>query len=104
MTRRGQWVFFLLLALSFAASLAVNLINRLSDSRLRTCTEQLKDIEGAKEQFALEQEGAAPESFASLIPDYLKNIPVCPSGGTYDMGTLQEPAQCNFKGHEVLWP
>lgn len=69
----------------------------------RTCELHQRDIEGAKEQFALDHDDAAPSGFEDLIPAYLPVMPVCPAGGEYIMGDLQVPVQCLAPGHDVAW-
>lgn len=59
------------------------------NSRGRACQENLTKIEGAKEQYILEERQSATvvPTWGNLIladgTGYLKSTPRCPSGGTY---------------------
>ncbi len=75
----------------------------LRQSRQRACVANLRDLEGAKEQYALEHEGRAPEGMAALRLGYLRAMPVCPAGGTYSPGDMQQPVSCDYPGHDASW-
>jgi len=66
---------------------------------LRICREQLADLDGAKEQYAIEHDGHAPSEAAALIPAYLSAMPACPAGGVYTLGDMQTQAMCSVVGH-----
>jgi len=89
--------------LVFAVFAVINSRRSTALSRQRQCEVQQRDIEGAKEQFALEHEGQAPADWSALIPRYLPRPPPCPSGGTYRLGDLQEPVSCSLPDHAFLW-
>jgi hypothetical protein len=92
----------LLVALAIFAGFAIANIRRSRvESQQRQCLLQLGALEGAKEQFALDHDGTAPESFAVLIPQYLPAMPRCPAGGDYALGDLQTLASCSRPGHEI---
>lgn len=67
------------------------------------CINNLRQIDGAKQQWALENrkpEGSMP-AWADLSP-YLRNqIPVCPSGGTYTLNVLSAVPTCTQPGHAI---
>ncbi|HMO50298.1 MAG TPA: hypothetical protein PKE26_09290 [Kiritimatiellia bacterium] len=73
------------------------------EARRRACESTLRDLEGAKEQYALEHDGVAPPVLDSLVPRYLPEIPRCPAGGRYTLGDLQTPASCSLPDHTVAW-
>lgn len=58
-------------------------------SRARACQENLSKIDGAVEQYALDNRlgHSASVTMANLAPTggtgYLKSVPACPAGGTY---------------------
>ncbi|MGV8125392.1 MAG: protein kinase [Candidatus Xenobiia bacterium LiM19] len=60
--------------------------------KLDRCRENLKAISTAVEAYARDQGGSYPSSLKLLSPDYLKEIPICPSAGkdtyseTYESG------------------
>jgi len=68
-------------------------------NRLRKCRENLAKIEGAKEQYALENnvDPSVKPEWKDLIGAtlYLKQIPVCPYGGTYRIGDLNTVPECS---------
>ena len=71
---------------------------------LHLCINNLRQIDGAKQQWALENKQPAD---ALVVPQqimpYLKNstIPVCPSGGTYTLNNVQTPPTCSIAGHAL---
>lgn len=72
-------------------------------ARQNICIENLSQIESAKQQWGLEagkKSGDTPVE-ADLIGDdkYMKRLPVCPGGGTYDLNSIGTPATCTQDGH-----
>ena len=67
------------------------------------CINNLRQIDGAKEQWALENhiESGKP-SIDKEIDAYLKGgRPKCPQGGTYTYGKVDEPPRCSIKDHTL---
>src|SRR5688572_22897484 len=66
------------------------------------CVNNLRQIDGAKEQYALEHK-ISPGTVltAAQIGEYLKGgvIPPCPGEGKYSIGAIGEPPGCNFPGN-----
>jgi prepilin-type N-terminal cleavage/methylation domain-containing protein len=85
------------------------------NARGRACQENLSKIDGAKEQYALEKRltnNAPAPDMTDLAGDntkYIKRIPVCPGGGSYDVLPIGTDPTCsvgvvtNFVDH-VLNP
>jgi prepilin-type N-terminal cleavage/methylation domain-containing protein len=75
-----------------------NFVRAREASRTKSCIANLKAIEAAKEQWAIETK-AGPSAFANLIPQlvpkYIKNLPRCPSGGTYNENPMSMRPQCS---------
>ncbi|MEO6184598.1 MAG: hypothetical protein ABIP71_16145 [Verrucomicrobiota bacterium] len=77
-----------------------------SDEAKNACINQLRQFDGAKQQWALENKQPAD---ALVVPQqitpYLKNatLPPCPSGGTYTLNNVNQPPTCSIPGH-VLPP
>jgi prepilin-type N-terminal cleavage/methylation domain-containing protein len=76
------------------AAIAIpNFVRARTTSQMNACINNLRQIDGAVQQWALEQKKNSTDSAAfSDIKDYLKAQVVCPSGGTafsdsYTMGT-----------------
>ncbi len=66
-----------------------------------SCQNNLRQISGTKDQYALDHNNKGPSSFSDLVPIYLKKTPVCPAGGTYIIGPLGHDAQCTIAGHTI---
>jgi len=92
----------LIIALIVFSVFSVRSLLRNRESRKsHACLQSLLAIEGVKEQYAIEHDGHAPENMEALVPQYLSNIPVCPSGGTYLLGDMQVPVTCDRTGHHL---
>src|SRR5947208_11700120 len=66
------------------AAIAIpNFVRARTQSQMNTCINNLRQIDGAIQQWALEQkkDPAATVAFTDIAP-YLKNSVICPSGGT----------------------
>ena len=70
-----------------------------------TCINNLRQIDAAKQQWALEKSKTA-DAIPTVqdIAPYLKldasgNIPGCPSGGTYTLNAVGELPSCSIQGH-----
>ena len=74
-----------------------NFLRAREEARANSCVANLKQLEGAKERWAM-SEGIAvtvEATTGSLVSDYLKIAPNCPSGGTYDYGTINDVPICD---------
>lgn len=71
-------------------------INARARSRQRTCMTNMKQINGAKEQFAMQQNlnDGAPVAPADLVPAYIKEFPACPEGGVYTINPIGTSIVC----------
>ncbi|MEI7535242.1 MAG: hypothetical protein WCK57_12820 [Verrucomicrobiae bacterium] len=69
------------------------------------CINQLRQIDGAKQQWALEKNKTvdAVPSKRDLLP-YLKGgvFPVCPDGGTYSINNVDAIPTCSAPGHVLM--
>jgi prepilin-type N-terminal cleavage/methylation domain-containing protein len=76
-------------------------VNARTQSQLSTCLANLKEIESAKEQWAMEtkQAATATPTQANLVTTYLKSFPTCPSAGTYTIQTLATRPTCSIATH-----
>lgn len=72
-------------------------------SQRNVCIDHLRQISGAKDQYALSHTGAAPGAISELVPEIIRLQPGCPSGGTYTIGALDEDPSCseNALGHTL---
>lgn len=75
------------------------------ESARNTCINHLRQIDAAKNQWALENSKTADAiPTATDIAPYIKldadgNIPGCPSGGTYTIGAVNVSPTCSIPGH-----
>lgn len=98
-------IMIVVLIIGILLSIAVpNFIKARENTRVKTCVAQLNRIESAKEQWAMEMKknnGDAPNP-GDLVPDYIKGNQTCPSGGTYNLGSVGTKATCSIGGTHVL--
>jgi hypothetical protein len=76
-------------------------------SQRNACINNLRQIDAAKNEWALEKGKAngAPVTEDDIKP-YIKldangNLPKCPDGGTYTIGKVGEKPTCSIPGHEL---
>ncbi len=78
-------------------------------AELSLCVSNLHDIEYCKHQWASDngKSSDAVPTWADLrpyfVPRWSNNIPVCPAGGTYTIGSMGEDPTCSIggKGHAI---
>ncbi len=73
-----------------------------NQTRMNACINNLRQIDSAKEQWALEtntSEGQAVDETA--VNEYMKKVPVCPAGGTYTYGAVGTDPACDQAGHAL---
>ena len=88
------------------AAIAIpNFVKARETSRTNACINNMRQIEGAKQQWALEtnQRPSATPNSGNLYgaTSYIKVSPVCPAGGTYTIGALSTPADCDITAHTL---
>ena len=91
------------------AAIAIpNFVRARTQSQKNACINNLRQIDGAVQQWALETKAAsgAGVSYAA-IKDYLKNSVICPSGGTafsdsYTITTVSAKPTCQKVATHVL--
>src|SRR6266550_5611519 len=87
------------------AAIAIpNFIRARTTSQKNACINNLRQIDGAIQQWALEnkKDAAATVAFTDISP-YLKNSVICPSGGTafsdsYTLATVADKPICKKVG------
>ncbi len=71
-------------------------------AQLNTCINHLRQLDAAKQEWALENDKTADAipTALELLP-YLKDsiFPICPSGGTYTINAVGVPPACSIPGH-----
>jgi hypothetical protein len=68
------------------------------------CINNLRQIDGAKQQWALEnkQPADAQVTMQELLPFFGNSTaPVCPSGGVYTVNSVDTPPTCSIAGHAL---
>ena len=88
------------------AAIAIpNFIKAREASQKQACVANLKQIEGAKATWALENKkvSTSPVTDADLFGAtlYVREKPECPAAGTYVIGNVDVKASCNIAGHSI---
>jgi prepilin-type N-terminal cleavage/methylation domain-containing protein len=92
------------------ASIAVpNYVKARDNSQQQTCINNLRQIDGAAQTWALETKQTANASYTlSVLTPYIKldsqnKIPGCPAGGTYNTTTVSNSPTCTLAsmGHAL---
>lgn len=91
-------IMIVVLIIGILLAIAVpNFIKSRETSRSKTCLGNLKQMDSAKEQFAMENKlGEGDDISGTLWPDYIKKEPICPSGGDYTVGAVGEDPTCSY--------
>lgn len=74
-------------------------------ARRLACINLLRMIDGAKEQWALENRKTMNDTptMADLVGPgkYIRATPTCPDGGTYTINSMSKRPRCSCPGHEL---
>src|ERR1700675_4258267 len=85
------------------AAIAIpNFVRARNTTQKNACINNLRQLDGAKQQWALEnkQSDTASPSTADVQVNVKKNnYPTCPAGGTYTLGAVSTDPLCNKAGH-----
>ena len=88
-----------------AAVAIPNLITARKKAQRQACIMNMKAMSGAKENWALDyKKGDADQpSDTDLFgrDKYIENKPVCPAGGSYNIGPVSEKPTCSVAGHAL---
>jgi hypothetical protein len=111
MSRKAR-VFTLSSCLFAAAFIAIipSFIKARSTSAANACVNNLRQIDAAANQFALEHSltNGSPISFPDDLTPYIKlnsagKIPACPQGGIYHIGKVGETPTCSLATNGFPW-
>jgi len=89
------------------AAIAIpNFVKARGTAQKNACINNLRQLDGAKEQWALENkksEGTATTGSENDIYAYLKGAasPACPAGGTYAVSAIGANPTCTITGHTL---
>jgi type II secretory pathway pseudopilin PulG len=83
-----------------------NFMKARDNSRAKSCVANLRQIEAAKEQAAMELHmvGTDVPTQAQLSPDYIKSWPQCPSSAapTYSINAINTNPTCSIGDPHIL--
>lgn len=84
-----------------AAISTPSFMNARSASRMNTCINNLRQLTGAKDQWAMEhaKNEADPVVMNEVIVYMKGGLPTCPSSGTYNFANVGSNATCTITGH-----
>ena len=79
-----------------------NFVKARAVSQQNACINNLRMIDAAKQQWALEKGKQATDvpAMEDLKP-YLGKIPHCPAGGTYTINAIGQPPECSIPNHKL---
>ncbi len=101
-------IMIVVLIIGILLAIAVpNFIKARESSRAKSCIANLKQVDSAKEQWAMDNKKVAGDTpgFSDLVgtDKYIKSTPECPSSGTYTIAGLGTAPSCSKStdGHEL---
>jgi len=94
-------IMIVVLIIGILLAIAVpNFIKARESSRAKACVANLKQIESAKEQWAMDTKAATTASPGATDlygqTNYVRTTPACPSGGTYTIGNMATRPTCTI--------
>jgi len=95
-------VVILIIAVIMAIALP-NIMNAREAAAAKSCIANLRRIDQAKEQYAMEcgkKAGDAVE-WSDLVPIYIKSRPSCPLAPPYTLGVIGANPTCPVVGHDL---
>ena len=94
-------IMIVLAIIGLLAAIAVpSFIAARTKSQQNACLNNLRQISGAKDEYALDNNNKAP-AITDLYTTYLAKSPVCPAGGSYTVQALGVDATCNTPNHTM---
>jgi hypothetical protein len=73
-----------------------------SQSSVSSCINSLREIDGASQQWALDHHAASNDvpTWTDLVgaDRYMREMPVCPQGGTYSLARVTDRPRCSIGG------
>jgi ABC-type proline/glycine betaine transport system substrate-binding protein len=81
-----------------------NFVKACGTSQQNACISNLRQIDGAKSQWALDKKMTDSDTPTRAdLKIYLGNrqFPVCPAGGTYTINSVSSRPECSHAGHSL---
>jgi len=105
MSKKPLVLFVVFLVIVVVAVALPSFIRARNTPSAASCINFLRQLDGAKQQWALENHKATNDapSWPEITP-YLKNPAVCPHGGTYTLGRVSELPKCSIGGDSHTLP
>ncbi len=92
---------FLVLPMLLAIAVP-NFVKARDTAMKNACVNNLRQIEEAKEQWALEKKKQAGDPIVETeVKQLLRSAVVCPAGGTYTFEPVGTPPSCSVPGHQL---
>ena len=93
----------LMLALEMFAQQQSQMDTSTADAQRTECLNNLRQIDAAKQQWALEngRSASAIPTSVDLLPYLPNGFPVCPSGGRYTINAVSDLPTCSVPGHTL---
>lgn len=97
-------IMIVVLIIGILMAIAVpNFVKARESSRKNSCIANLKQVDSAKEQWAMDnkKDAGATVAMTDLTGStlYLKSDPACPSGGTYTVNVVGTNPACSTANH-----
>src|SRR5947208_399686 len=94
-------IMIVVLIIGILLAIAVpNFIKARESSRAKACVANLKQIESAKEQWAMDTKAATTATPGATdlygATNYVRTTPACPSGGAYTINNMATRPVCNI--------
>jgi len=83
------------------AIITPNFLRMRTLAKERACIATLGQIYTGKTMWEIENSYVDPVSMEQLVPNYVKRMSVCPSGGEYTVGDPGDMPTCSIEGHEL---
>jgi prepilin-type N-terminal cleavage/methylation domain-containing protein len=99
-------IMIVVLIIGILMAIAVpNFVKARESSRKSACISSLKQVDSAKEQWAMDnkKDAGATVAMTDLVGStlYIKATPSCPSGGTYTVNNVGTNPACSTSGHTL---
>ena len=95
-------IMIVVLIIAILLAIAIpNFLRARETSRAKSCQANMRQVETAKEQWAMDnKKGVAAEAAAAdLVTEYMRGtdntLPLCPSSGTYTIGDMATRPSCS---------